>query len=357
MSQSLYRTYRPHTFAEVIGQEQVVKALEQSVKNGSISHAYLFSGGRGTGKTSMARIFARALNIDPSDMYEIDAASNRGIDDVRELRDSVHTLPFLSKYKMYIIDEVHMLTKEAFNALLKTLEEPPAHALFVLATTELEKVPDTIISRCQNFIFKKPNQATLAHMVTAVAKKEGYAIDAPAATMIALIGDGSFRDTHGVLEKVISAIDGGSAAGKGASDDKSGDTKNKKITLEIVEESTGVPPQHLVYDFVQALVLEKKDEALRVLGKAQQTDIDARLFTELTLRTLRTALLYKINPSTKASVVSEYGEDAFARIETIAAAAGLTSKLLLRILGAYTDVTRSPLPFLPLELAVVDAVV
>lgn len=342
MSQSLYRTYRPHTFADVIGQDHVVKALEQSVKNGSISHAYLFSGGRGTGKTSMARIFARALKIDPSDMYEIDAASNRGIDDVRELRDGVHTLPFLSKYKMYIIDEVHMLTKEAFNALLKTLEEPPAHTLFVLATTELEKVPDTIISRCQNFVFKKPNQATLANMVTAVAKKEGFAIDAQAATMIALIGDGSFRDTHGVLEKVISAVHA---------------TENKKITLEKVEETTGLPPQHLVYDFVHALVSEKKEEALRVLRTAQEADIDARLFIELVLRTLRAGLLYKIDVTVKMTLVSEYGDDAFARIETIATATGLTSKLLQRILHAHTDVTRSPLPFLPLELAVVDVVV
>ncbi len=155
---ALYRKYRPEAFSEIIGQEHIVTALSGALKEEKISHAYIFFGGRGTGKTTTARIVAKALGTDPSDLYEIDAASNRGIDNIRELRENVGTLPFNSKYKVYIIDEVHMLTKEAFNALLKTLEEPPSHVVFILCTTELEKVPETIISRCQEFTFRKPSE-------------------------------------------------------------------------------------------------------------------------------------------------------------------------------------------------------
>src|SRR6478609_6601729 len=161
----LYRKYRPQTFNDVIGQEHIVKVLKGAVELGNISHAYLFSGSRGTGKTSMARILARAIGTSANDLTELDAASNRGIDDMREIRDSVNTLPFESKYKVYIIDEVHMLTKDAWNAFLKTLEEPPAHVVFILATTELEKVPETVQSRCQVFTFKRPTREGLAKIV------------------------------------------------------------------------------------------------------------------------------------------------------------------------------------------------
>ena len=143
---ALYRKYRPTSFKDVVGQPQVRRALEGALASGSMAHAYLFAGSRGTGKTSVARIFARAAGVGDSDLYEIDAASNRGIDDIRALREQVHTLPFGSPYKCYIIDECHSLTKDAYNALLKTLEEPPPHALFILATTELEKVPETTAS-------------------------------------------------------------------------------------------------------------------------------------------------------------------------------------------------------------------
>ena len=146
---ALYRKYRPKTFGEVLGQDHIVKVLESSVETNKVSHAYLFVGSRGTGKTSVARIFAKEIGVSENDLYEIDAASNRGIEDIRALRDGARVLPFDSKYKVYIIDEVHMLSKDAWGALLKTLEEPPKHVIFILATTEVHKVPSTIVSRCQ----------------------------------------------------------------------------------------------------------------------------------------------------------------------------------------------------------------
>ena len=161
MSTVLYRKYRPQNFEEVLGQDHIVSVLKNAVKTGRVSHAYLFSGSRGTGKTSLARILAKEAGCSDVDLIEIDAASSRGIDEIRALREAVRFSPMQGQVKVYIIDEVHMLTKEAFNALLKTLEEPPAHAIFILATTELDKVPETIISRCQNFSFRKISEEVL----------------------------------------------------------------------------------------------------------------------------------------------------------------------------------------------------
>ena len=159
---ALYRKYRPKNFKEVLGQDHIVDVLESSVDTNKDSHAYLFVGSRGTGKTSVARIFATSIGVSANDLYEIDAASNRGIEDIRELRDGARVLPFDSKYKVYIIDEVHMLSKDAWGALLKILEEPPKHVIFILATTEFHKVPETIISRCQVFVFKKASTLNLS---------------------------------------------------------------------------------------------------------------------------------------------------------------------------------------------------
>ena len=205
--EALYRKYRPQKFEEVIGQDAPLLLLKKAVSEKKPSHAYLFAGGRGTGKTSLARIFAKSLGIHPEDIYELDAASNRGVDEVRALRESVHTLPFSSPYKMYILDEAHMLTKEASNALLKTLEEPPAHVLFILATTDKEKLPDTIHSRCQIITFSEPSSATLSHHIVTVASKEGYTLTEGSTQRISKEARGSFRDALGVLETILRASD------------------------------------------------------------------------------------------------------------------------------------------------------
>lgn len=209
MSQALYRKYRSKKLSEIVGQEHITRTLENALKTGKLSHAYLFTGPRGVGKTSIARILAHEINQLPYtdesvhlDIIEIDAASNRRIDEIRDLRDKVHIAPTSGKYKVYIIDEVHMLTKEAFNALLKTLEEPPAHVVFVLATTELHKLPETIISRTQRFTFKLIDDATVASHLKEIAKNEGMQIDDEVFELLAAHGRGSFRDSISLLDQV-----------------------------------------------------------------------------------------------------------------------------------------------------------
>ena len=204
---ALYRKYRPTSFDDVVGQEQLVTLLTSSIKQKKTAHAYLFCGGRGTGKTTVARIFARDIGCNPEDIIEIDAASNRGIDEIRELREAVRTAPFSSPFKVYIVDEAHMLTKEAANALLKTLEEPPSHVIFILATTDPEKLPSTIVSRCQKIVFKQPDLATLAKRLMHVADKEGKKLADESAELLARHGKGSYRDALGMLEQVLAISD------------------------------------------------------------------------------------------------------------------------------------------------------
>lgn len=333
----LYRTYRPSKWSEVIGQEQVVAPLKDSIENKRISHAYLFFGSRGTGKTSVARIFARSVDTKDEDVYEIDAASNRGIDNIRELREHVSVLPFSSEYKVYIIDEVHMLSKDAWNALLKTLEEPPKHVIFILATTELDKVPDTIISRCQTFTFKKPSREIVRKQVTAVAKKEGYEIDNGAGELIALLGDGSFRDSLGILEKVISSSPLG----------------NKKISREELESITGAPKAGLVNDFIDSLLSKNADAALSVINKTDELGISMVTFATLVLEKLRFILLLQNSPSIKKDIEEKVSPD---DAQFIAAQAGkklLTPLMLAEVLTAVDAIPRASISTLPLEMSVV----
>ncbi len=237
MELSLYRKYRPQTFAEIAGQDHVSQTLRNAVSSGAVAHAYVFAGSRGTGKTSMAKILAKALNCtgaDPEhpvtaptvtpcgvcescraiaastalDVIEMDAASNRGIDDIRELRDKVGYAPVQGRSKVYIVDEAHMLTKEAFNALLKTLEEPPPHVVFVLATTEVHKIPATILSRCQRFDFRRPRVHDIAMVLSQIAASEKIDVDEPAVLEISRHAEGGFRDAIGTLEKLATYFGG-----------------------------------------------------------------------------------------------------------------------------------------------------
>ncbi|OGG71769.1 DNA polymerase III, subunit gamma and tau, partial [Candidatus Kaiserbacteria bacterium RIFCSPHIGHO2_12_FULL_56_13] len=233
--QSLYRAYRPKTFSEVVGQEQVTGPLSEALKAKKVGHAYLFAGSRGLGKTSVARILVREAGCTEKDLYEIDAASSNSVEDIRHLTENVYTLPFDSPYKVYILDEAHMLSKSAWNAFLKTLEEPPKHAIFILATTELERVPDTVQSRCQVFEFKKPSRGALAKLATDVAKKEGCMLAPDAAELIALLAEGSYRDALSVLQKVLTV------------------SSDKKLLREEVEKATGAPKRELVHSLIYAL--------------------------------------------------------------------------------------------------------
>ncbi|MEK7607627.1 MAG: DNA polymerase III subunit gamma/tau [Patescibacteria group bacterium] len=329
----LYRKYRPQNFREVVDQDIVVKSLRGAIENKTVAHAYLFAGSRGIGKTSIARIFAREIGTSANDIYEIDAASNRGIDDVRALRDAVAVLPFESKFKVYIIDEVHMLTKEAFNALLKTLEEPPKHVVFLLATTEIHKLPETIISRCQVFEFKRPTAEILKDTITKIAKKEGFSLEPAAAELIALVGDGSFRDTHGILERVIAGI------------------KGKKITREDVEEATGSPKSELVRNFVAALVEKNAAKAFEVIAEIRSKNFDPKLFLELTLSLVRLTLLEKMSVLGATVGTSDEDKKFIADKKT-----AVDSKLLHTLLGAFDYIALSPIRELPLELLVLDVV-
>ncbi len=333
----LYRKHRPQAWADVIGQEHIVSVLEGSIELKRLSHAYLFAGSRGTGKTTVARIFARAMGVSENDMYEIDAASNRGIDDIREIRDGVNVLPFESPYKVYIIDEVHMLTKEAFNALLKTLEEPPPHAIFILATTETDKIPETVLSRCQIFTFKKPGREILKQLVVKVAKKEGYVLEAGAADLVALLGDGSFRDTLGILQKVVSS------------------SEDKKISVGEVEKITGAPKGSLVNDFISALARGKegKEKALAILGKVSEGGIAMKTFAALVLEKVRLVLLLKNAPGMAKELQENVSGEDWKVIESIAGGQGIAPPVLVELLKAYDVIGRSYIEALPMELAVI----
>jgi DNA polymerase-3 subunit gamma/tau len=335
---ALYRKYRPQTFAEVRDQDHIVKVLEGAIKKGEIPHALLFSGTRGTGKTTLARIFAREIGTSGVDLYEIDAASNRGIDDIRELKEAVHTVPYESKYKVYIIDEVHMLTKEAFNALLKTLEEPPAHVLFILATTEEEKLLDTILSRCQVFRFRSPSRAVLATTVTDVAKKEGFTLLPDAADLIAVAADGSFRDALGVTQKVILA-----------SGDKIGGADEVAAII-------GAPRTAMICALLKALGEKKTEDALTAVAEAVALHADMKLFMRLLLEALRAVILLRYQTAREEVILSAFSPEVRSVIVELAKQKEsiLNSHVLLRFLKAADEIHFSPLPHLPIEIAIID---
>lgn len=294
--QVLARKFRPQTFEEVKGQEPVVRTLVNAIAQGRIGHAFLFAGPRGVGKTSVARILAKSLNCEKGptatpcnkcpnckeitdgrsmDVREIDGASNRGIDEIRELRENVKFAPAASKYKVYIIDEVHMLTREAFNALLKTLEEPPGHVIFIFATTENHKVPATILSRCQCYDFRRISLSQIAANLGGVAAKENITISATALSWIAEAGDGSMRDAQSIFDQIISY------AGQNISDEE-------------VEEILGLSDRKYLYRLSEAVLAHNASDCLMVLEEAYLAGVDVKQFYTTLLKHFRNLLLIKI---------------------------------------------------------------
>lgn len=330
----LYRKYRPQNFEEVLGQDSVVGVLKNAVKLSRIAHAYLFSGPRGTGKTSVARILAKCVGTKDIDLLEIDAASSRGIDEIRALRAGVYLAPFSSPYKVYVVDEVHMLTREAFNALLKTLEEPPKHAIFILATTEVAKLPETIISRCQHFVFRKVPESIIRASVLDIAKKEGYKMDDEAAGLIALFADGSFRDAQSMLDQIFSLV------GK------------KSITGEEVRKFLAAPARNLVEDFISSIFEKNAEKGLSIMDEAARQGIETKLFLKFILRNIRLILMLQMAPNFEKEIEPLFSKDEFQFLKkniNVFSNRELGNVLSL-LLDAYDARGSGYLPQLPLEL-------
>lgn len=335
---ALYRKYRPQSFKEIKGQEHIVSVLENEAKTGKVSHAYLFSGSRGTGKTSVARIFAKALGVSSEDVYEMDAASNRGIDEIREIRDSVHTYPYSSKYKVYIVDEAHMLTKEAWNAFLKTLEEPPEHVIFIMATTEQHKLPDTVVSRCECFAFKKPTHQMLVESILMVCKEEKYEIEKKSASLIATLADGSFRDALSILQKIINS------------------SADKKLSHTEVEKVLGAPKESLVLDVLGGVAEQNIEKGIGAVRKASEENADMQVFLKMILRSLRFVLLLRFSKDMEDLIMDETGEEEFEKLSELAKTAkNLNSKTLLAFLESYSRQAYASIPELPIELAIIES--
>lgn len=304
MYQVLYRKYRPKVFADVYGQEHVTSTLKNEIKENRIAHAYLFTGSRGTGKTTCAKILAKAVNCENSvdgepcnecevckgldsgtiyDVVEIDAASNNGVDNIRDLREEANYTPSRGKYRVYIIDEVHMLSTGAFNALLKTLEEPPAHVIFILATTEVHKLPATILSRCQRFDFKRIQPETMSVRLKQVAQLEGMELDDDAAILIARIADGALRDGLSILDQ---------CAGR-----------SKKIDSALVSEVAGLAGREALYKLTDCICTQNSSSAMTVISELYQNSYDMeRLCVEM-INHLRNFLIVKTVKDSRGLII------------------------------------------------------
>jgi len=356
MTQALYRKWRPQKWDEVVGQQHIVQTLRNAVTGERVAHAYLFAGPRGTGKTTAARLLAKAVNCladDLSarpcnqcahciavnegrflDLIEIDAASNTSVDDVRDLRDKINFSPNQGRYKVYIIDEVHMLSTAAFNALLKTLEEPPPHAIFVLATTEMHKIPATVLSRCQRHEFRRVPVDGIVKQLGQIIQAEGIQAEAEALTLIARQATGSLRDAISLLDQMAST--------------------GQKISLELTQTVLGTATNQTVLDLADAILDKRPDAGLETIHRALDAGTDARLLARQIVDYLRALLLVKLGNEAQADLAA----DTRAQVERHADA--LSAPEILRMTrlfnAAASDLRGSWQPSLSLELALAEAI-
>ena len=353
MAEVLYRKWRPRRLEQVVGQEAVTQTLRNAVSLGRIAHAYLFTGPRGTGKTSTARIMAKAANCrDPQDgepddtcdicqsinegrsldLIEIDAASNRGIDDIRDLRDKVGYTPHEGRYKVYIIDEVHMLTEPAFNALLKTLEEPPGHAIFILATTEIHKVPLTIISRCQRYDFRRISLDTIQTQLDTLAQREGHTAEPEALALLARSSSGSLRDAENLLEQALVSY-------------------GSPLRAEQVRDLLELGGDERALELARHALKKETKEGLAVINEVSAQGVDLQQFHRMVMEHLRGTLLIK------SSVESSLGFNEDVKVELRKLSDGLSLDHLVHVLKTFSavDVKRDLVSTLPLEMALVES--
>ena len=344
MKLTYYRKYRPRIFEEIEGQEHIVKTLQGALLSGRIAHAYLFTGPKGTGKTTLARLFAKALNceklkigqIEPCnkcdscvainngsslDLIEIDAASNRGIDEIRNIKDSALVAATSSNYKIFVIDEVHMLTPPAFNALLKTLEEPPSHVIFVLATTEPHKILATILSRVQRFDFKKITNEQIARKLKKIAKQEKLEIDEEVFATLADFAGGSLRDAESALSKLVAFA-------------------GEKISIADASEILGVVSHKVHQALLAAVQNGNSKEAIDIIANLYESGADLENFAKQFVNFLRARLISAVG----SGVLISSGDDSPAKL----------IEILNVFLKARYEIKSSPIPQLPLELAVFE---
>lgn len=354
----LYRKYRPKNFSEVVGQEHVVQTLTNAVSSGLISHAYLLAGSRGSGKTTIARLLAKSLNCENRkegqfepclkcsscleitgnraiDLIEIDAASNGGIEGIRELREGIRFAPAKSKYKVFIIDEAHQLSKDAANALLKTLEEPPAHAVFILATTELHKMIPTIISRCQRFDFRKLTIPEIIGNLEEISKKEGVKMEKSALELIAANAGGSLRDALGLLNQVM--------------------TFGAKSAAEI-KDLLGMVDTQTVAQFTEFLCQNQRSEAIKYLNDLLEKGKDPQDFAKALINYLRQSLILSISPGLANPILVGFSpeEGTIIKGQVERWQEGELRQALKLFLDAENKMRYSPIIQLPLELAIVE---